>query len=415
MPTNRMCWPADRGRASRLRDGVDSMRVLHVISGLDSAGGGTTSTVIGLSSAQRAAGLDVSVVSSCPRPAACADNARLLRERGVRVTLIGPARGPLQQHPRLRTQLLQCVPGPDVVHVHALWEEIQHQAARLCRRLRVPYVWSPQGMLDPWSLSQRWLRKRVMLQWRVRTDLNAAAALHFATDVERELVSPLELRPRSVVEPLGVDLGEFATLPDRGFLRTRHPAIGQRRIVLFLSRIHYKKGLDLLIPAFARSGKPDEVLVLAGPVADGYEPELRQQISKAGIGDRVVFTGMLHGRDRLSAMVDADVFVLPSYQENFGIVVAEAMAAGCPVVISDQVNLHRDVSSAGASRVVPTQVEPLAVAIRATLDDREASSRMVENARRLVVERYDWKRIAERWVRHYERIIDRRDEMTPGV
>lgn len=381
------------------------MRVLHVISGLDSAGGGTTSTVVGLSLAQRAAGLDVSVVSSTPNPAACADNAQLLNEHGITTTLIGPARGPLQQHPRLRAKLLRCVPNADIVHVHALWEEVQHQAARLCRRLHVPYVWLPQGMLDPWSLSQRWLRKRVMLRCRVRTDLNGAAALHFTTEVERDLVASLGFRPPAIVEPLGVDLAEFAELPPRGFFRQRWPDIGQRRIVLFLSRIHYKKGLDLLVPAFARMSKPDEVLVLAGPIADGYERDLRAQIASAGIESRVVFTGMLRGQDRVAAMADADVFVLPSYQENFGIVVAEAMAVGCPVVISDQVNLHRDIVAAHAGRVVPTQVEPLASAVRAALDDRDASARMTENARRLVERRYDWKRIAERWLGHYERIV----------
>jgi len=381
------------------------MRVLHVISGLDSAGGGTTSTVLGFSSAQRAAGLDVSVVSSTTSLAAPAGNVEWLRQRGVEVELVGPARGPLQQHPGLRTALLRRLTNADVVHVHALWEDAQHQAALLCRRMRVPYVWLPQGMLDPWSLSQRWLRKRVMLQWRVRANLDGAAAMHYTSDVERELVAPLGLKPPAIVEPLGVDLAEFAELPPRGFLRARHPEIGDRPIVLFLSRIHYKKGLDLLIPAFARACPRDEVLVLAGPVADGYEHELRKMLARSGVERRTFFAGMLHGRDRLAAMVDADVFVLPSYQENFGIVVAEAMGVGCPVVISDQVNIHREVTAAGAGRVVPTQVEPLVSAIRATLDDREASNRMVAQGRRLVAERYDWNRIAERWVGHYQRLV----------
>ena len=252
----------------------------------------------------------------------------------------------------------------NVVHIHALWEEIQHQGAVAACAGDIPYVITPHGMLDPWSLSQSRMKKQLYLAWRLRRDLNRAAAIHFTSTVERDLSSPLKLKPPAIVEPNGVDLSEFENLPQRGSFRARYPQIGDRPIVLFLSRIHPKKGLDLLIPAFAAAAISQAVLVIAGPDSDGYAEQVRSEAARSGIGDRVIFTGMLRGRERLEPMVDADLFVLPSYQENFGIAVAEALAAGCPVIISDQVNIHAEVLAAGVGAVIPTRVQPLADALR---------------------------------------------------
>ena len=121
-------------------------------------------------------------------------------------------------------------------------------------------------------------------------------------------------------------------------------------MILLLSRLSPQKGLDRLIPAFeafAKSRSPDAVLVLAGPDSDGYSKFVNELIGRSGLKDRIVLTGMLRGRDRIEALVDADLFVLPSHHENFGIVVAEAMAAGTPVVVSREVNIQGDVEESG--------------------------------------------------------------------
>jgi glycosyltransferase involved in cell wall biosynthesis len=290
------------------------------------------------------------------------------------------------------------------VHVEALWEEIQHQGAKIAHRLRVPYVISPHGMLDPWSLSQSRLKKQIYMALRLRRDLNRASALHFTTSIERDLTTPLKLKPPAIVEPNGVDLREFDALPARGAFRARHPQIGERPMVLFLSRVHPKKGLDLLVPAFAAAAPPSAVLVIAGPDSDGYAEQVRASAERAGIGERIIFTGMLRGRDRLEPMVDADLFVLPSYQENFGIVVAEALACGCPVIISDQVNIHPEISAAGVGAVVPTKVEPLADAIKRWMSDDSLRRAAAAKAPAFVRERYDWNQIAQRWIGHYEKL-----------
>ncbi len=366
--------------------------------------GGTAVAVAELGRAQKRAGLDVTVITTFVQPPD--STAQSLRDAGVDVVEIGPAKGPLQRHASIAPTLRQRIATADIVHIAALWEEIQHQAARVARQLRVPYLISPHGMLDPWSLSQSRLKKQIYLALRLRRDLNAAAALHFTTSIERDLTTPLKLHPPAIVEPNGVDLREFDDLPARRTFRAKHPEIADKPMVLFLSRVHPKKGLDLLVPAFAAAAPPQAMLVIAGPDCDGYAAQVRDAAQRAGIGQRVIFSGMLRGRDRLEPMVDADLFVLPSYQENFGIVVAEALACGCPVIVSDQVNIHPDVYAAGVGQVVPTKIEPLGAALKRWLvDDAQSRQAAAAKAPAFVRERYDWNQIAQRWVGHYQKLL----------
>jgi glycosyltransferase involved in cell wall biosynthesis len=174
--------------------------------------------------------------------------------------------------------------------------------------------------------------------------------------------------------------------------------------VVFFSRLHHKKGLDLLLPAFARCGVESAVLALVGPVDDDYRTQLEAMIRAHNLRDRVVFTGMLRGPERVAALADADLFCLPSYQENFGIAVVEALAAGTPVLISDQVNIHPDIAAAGVGGVVPTRVEPLAVELRRWLTDQTLRDDAAAKCRPFVWQRYDWNAIARRWSDHYHRI-----------
>jgi len=380
------------------------MRVIHVISGLDPEAGGTAAAAAGLAAAQAAAGLDVSMLATWTTPGALAAG-EALKGKGITVRQVGPAKAPLSRHPELAAATAEAVSGADVVHIHALWEEVQHQAARAARRLGRPYVITPHGMLDPWSLSRGRWKKRLYLAWRLRRDLNRAAAIHYTAAAERDLAAPVGIRTRAVVEPNGVDLEEFRELPARGTFRSRYPQIGQRPMVLFLSRIHPKKGLDVLVPAFARCGCDEAALVIAGPDSDGYAETVRRSVSENALEARVVFTGMLRGADRVAALADADLFVLPSYQENFGIAVVESLAAGTPVVISDQVNIHAEISAAGVGGVVPVSADALARELNRWLKDGALRNRFAEKAPAFVRERYGWREIAGRWVMHYQEIV----------
>jgi len=377
------------------------IRVLHVIASIDARFGGTSMALSGMAIAQARAGAKVSVATMFQETE---DNSlgEEMQKAGITLHRIGPSNAFLQRHPDIAPKLTQCIADTDVVHIHALWEEIQHQAATIARKLKKPYVFTPHGMLDPWSLSQSKLKKQIYLLLRLRRDLNGASAIHYTAATEGDLVAPLQLKPKAIVEPNGIEFAEFEHLPDGGEFRTKFSQVGDRRIVLFLSRIHRKKGLDLLLPAWAKAKRTDSVLVLAGPDNDGYGAEVNAMISQHHLQNDVIQTGILRGRDRIEAFAAAELFVLPSYQENFGIVVVEALACNCPVIISDQVNIHQEITAAGVGDVVPTRVEPLADSISGYLSNPAASLSARARARSFALETYDWSHIAQRWLTHYQ-------------
>jgi glycosyltransferase involved in cell wall biosynthesis len=198
-----------------------------------------------------------------------------------------------------------------------------------------------------------------------RRILCGAAGVHYTSQQEQFEAAELGVRAPNAVVPLGIDLTPFAELPPRGWLRERVPGSAGRPVALFLSRLDPKKGLDLLLAAFARarSRRPDLVLVIAGSGDAGFERDIRRDAIRLGLGDSVYWAGFLSGPEKLAALTDADLFVLPSYSENFGVAAVEAMAAGLPVVISDRVGIYREVAAAGAGLVVPCQEEAVADAV----------------------------------------------------
>ncbi len=198
-----------------------------------------------------------------------------------------------------------------------------------------------------------------------------------------------------VIVPNGLNLDDYAVLPPAGSFRALHPEIGARRIVLFLSRLNFKKGLDVLIPAFARAviRNPDLHLVLAGP-DDGMKAKAEAWIAAEGIGQRTTFAGMLDHPAKLAALRDAAMFVLPSYSENFGIAIVEAMACGVPVAISDRVNICREIESAGAGLVAMPEIDAVVRQIETLAGDPAAATRMGARGKILAAERFAWSRIA---------------------
>ena len=394
---------ATAGASVRIPYIIGQVHVLHVTSSLDPRAGGTTAALLALVHAQKDAGISVGVASTFAADFRT-DAVDRLRWLGIEVHLVGPNRKLLAYHPKIKSMLTPLIESADVVHIHAVWEEIQHRAAKLARRFRKPYLFTPHGMLDRWSLAQSRLKKQIYLKVRLRNDLAHASAVHFADELERDLAGGLNLSTPAIVEKHIVDLSEFQSLPPAGQFRQRHPELGDRPMVLFLSRVHPKKGLDLLIPAFAKLKSDNASLVLAGPAEEEYQSHLTELARQHGVLDRVLFTGMLYGPDRIAAMVDAAVFVLPSHQENFGIVVIESLAAGTPVVISDQVNIHRQITEAQVGQVVPVNVDAIAQAIDRYLLDDALRADTAQRARPFVWKTYDRAEIARHWCEHYERL-----------
>jgi glycosyltransferase involved in cell wall biosynthesis len=309
----------------------------------------------------------------------------------------------------LARALDDAVAAADVVHIHSLFLFHVWAAARACRRHRKPYLLRPHGTLDPFIRQRRRLEKRVLgLLFQDRV-IREAAALHWTAAEEASLAAPAVFGAPGVVIPNGLDLSAYASLPEPGGLRRRLPETAGRRIVLFLSRLNFKKGLDLLIPAFARvaASRPDLHLVVAGP-DDGMEAPARGWAAEHGVADRVSFPGLLSGIAKLEAFRDADCFVLPSYSENFGIAVIEAMACGVPVLISDKVNIWREIAAADAGRVATTGIGDVAEKLSTLLADPAAAAAMGARGRHFVATHYDWAEIAVRLEAVYRALAEGR-------
>lgn len=270
----------------------------------------------------------------------------------------------------------------DLVHLHMLWTASGMAAARHCRRRGIPYVITLHGALNPWALRQRALEKRVFLAVAERRNIDSAALLHFTTQAERDGAPPwARARPARVI-PDVVD----APLQGMGAPEER----ARSRDVLLLSRIHPVKGFDLLVPAMkrVRELEPRARLTVAGPDEGGHRAVVERRVAEAGLRDVVTFTGLLDAEGRRRALARAALLVAPSHQENFGMSVAEAMAAGLPVVVSDQVNLCSEVRRAGAGEVVPLEVEALAAALLRLLRSPDLRATMGAAGRRLAAERF---------------------------
>lgn len=391
--------------AGRGAPGRGKLRILHVLATLSAEWGGPPKAAIDMARALAARGHAVTILAGDegdpPVDLAAA------RAAGVEIEtfpLAFPRR--FMRAPGLGRALAAAVPGADLVHIHSLYLYHTWTAGRLCRRHGVPFVLSPHGSLDPYLYRRHRLRKWVVEELFQNALMRAADALYLITEEERDLARPVSNGAPGVVVPLGLHIGDYAALPAKGTFRAAHPEIGDRPILLFFGRLNFKKGLDLLVPAFARARARgvDLHLVLAGP-DDDMADKVRGWLAEAGLTAHATFTGRLAGADSLALLADSDLFVLSSYTENFGIAVVEAMACGLPVLISDRVNIWREVAAAGAGRVEPCDAERFGDAITEMFADPAAMARMGENGRRCASDQFDWARIAARMEEAYAGLI----------
>jgi glycosyltransferase involved in cell wall biosynthesis len=388
------------------------MKILHVIANLAPRYGGPSKACWEMARAVARLGHEVSIYTTNqdgPKELAVPLDRPVYREGvAIRYFPIQPPRFWGTSLPLARA-LRQKIPAIDLVHLHSLYLFHNLVAGHYCRQYAIPYLIRPQGTLDPFIYRRHRGRKRLMELMFEHRNIRKAAALHFTTAEEAELASPVTFQTPGLVVPLGFDSTELALLPEAGRFRAGHPELGNKRIILFFGRVNFKKGLDILVKAFgAVTRKREDVhLVIAGPDNEGWGDKVRTWLSEAGLLGRTTFTGMLLGPEKLAVLRDADMFVLPSYSENFGIAVIEAMAAGLPVIISDKVNIWREVQASGAGRVVPCDAGPLAEQILELLAQPELARQMGRNGRTLVQEHFQWPRIAQNLVAAYAQIIDR--------
>ncbi len=286
----------------------------------------------------------------------------------------------------------------DLVHVHSVFSHPSLCAGTAARKGGLPYVIRPLGQLDRWSLAQHQFRKKVFLAAAGRRLLEGAAAVHWTADPEMENAPDFARSRPFFVGPLGVDEELFSGI-EREAVR--------RPVVLFLSRLHPKKNVEALLGAFLSAGETARrwKLVIAGDGEADYVDSLRRLVDRSKGSDRVEFTGWLSGPEKARALREASLLVLPSRQENFGIVVAEAMAAGTPVLVSENVALSGEVSRAAAGWVVSLEGDGLRAALVEAMSSPEERRRRGAAARMLAESRYRWSAVAEGLRMEYERIL----------
>ena len=385
---------------------MKSLKVLHVIPDLAPETGGPVTAVMGLAQAQAAIGHKVSIASSdygldsTPQ----VDN--------VEFKLFPCRYDTWRWAPELGRYLEKFVKAFDVVMVESLWQYPTFIAGKICRAANMPYVVSPNGMLDEWSLSQKAWKKKPYMTLIERSTLLGAAAIHLTSEGELTNSHLNRWAVPKLVVPLGLHKSKYTDLPGDGGFFARYPELSNRRIVLFLGRLHYKKQPDVLIRAFHQAchSIDDLHLVLVGSGERRYVETLRELVKSLGIQDRVLFTGILTGEAVKEAYRAASIFVLPSWQENFGLSVVEAMAAECPVVISDHMDLAPDILRGKCGLVAAPNVEETAKAMVSLLGDEALRREMGRNGRKLVLEKFTWENCAHELGVAFEDILSGRKE-----
>jgi glycosyltransferase involved in cell wall biosynthesis len=296
----------------------------------------------------------------------------------------------------------------DIIYIVAIWNYPVAAAAYYCRKFKLPYIISPRGLLYPYVTAKKAWKKWPYYYLITKRDLNGATAIHYTTEDEAEKCHlPLGLKNRAFIIPNGIDLSEFKGLPVKEKLSQRYPVLRGKKVILFLGRINWKKGLDILVKAFGGLAKEREDLhlLIAGNDEAGYGKKVKRWVAELGLKDCVTFTGMLVGREKLEAYAASDIFAFPSYSENFGMTVIEAMACGIPVVISDKVGISSEIRENKAGIVVDTNVNSLYNGINLLLKNPVLRTELITNGRRLVQEHYDINKVAGETIKAYEEIL----------
>jgi len=311
--------------------------------------------------------------------------------------------------PYLLVQLLKNVIKYDLIHISLVWNFTTLSACIASILRNKPYIISTRGTLNSEAINIKSRnKKRIYYKLISKHYLNRASSIHFTTEDEREnVLNHLKLDNKNFIVPNGLDLENYSNLPERGNFIKKHQQLTNKRYILFLGRINYKKGLDLLAKAFGELSSiyPDLYMVVAGP-DNSYQKELEKILRELHVFERVVFTGLLSGVDILEAYTDAELFVLSSYSENFGMTVIEAMACGTPVVISNMVGIHREVKDNNAGIITENKVESLVDAMRSLLENRELSKKYSNNGKQFVARYYDMDKVTDMMIREYEKILD---------
>lgn len=383
----------------------DQIAVVQTIATLDRVDGGTSTAVSNLADALADAGLAVSVVFTAGEDASATllpQRARTLAVRAMRVgrrilwpkgyaAAIGRACGAHERR---------------LIHDNGLWGVTNIIAARCAARAQIPLVISPHGMLEPWAMGYRRWRKRLAMALGQRAMLESAALFIVTSESEAQSVRRAGLRQPIAIVPLGI------FLPTQ---RAAHSMVAPMRRMLFLSRIHPKKGLELLIEAWSRVRRPGWKIVVAGPDEGGHQAQLQRLLELRGVAADFEFVGEVSGRSKEQLFQAADLFILPTHSENFGLVVAEAMSYELPV-LTTQGTPWEVLESVGAGWWVEPSVDGIEQGLRSALATTPEARAAMGRAGRQYAERHlTWQAAGQQTFEAYDWLLSDRLRIPPHV
>jgi glycosyltransferase involved in cell wall biosynthesis len=390
------------------------VRVLHVIPSVSPVRGGPSQAVLEAVGPLRRLGIDAEIATTNDDGPGLLDVPldRLTDWNGVPVRFFprfSPRVGAVREFAfsaGLTRWLWRHVRDYDLLHVHALFSYPASMAMRVARARAVPFLCRPSGLLCRWSLQQSRAKKRLFLRLLDRANLNASAAIEYTAEQEREESGDVGLRAPAVVLPYGLHLapelpGARAQLCQRLGLPEAPP------IVLFMSRLHVKKGLNILVDALGQLAATPFSLVVAGSGSPEYEQEVKTQVAAGPLRDRTHFVGFAGGDFKQLLLQGADLFVLPSHSESFAISVLEAIASGTPVLTTPGVPLASLVERFDLGWVAEPDVPAMTVVLRQALPTAASSTPDRARGRRLVEKNFSWESIAARLSHLYRAVLDR--------
>ncbi|MUG95929.1 glycosyltransferase [Scytonema sp. UIC 10036] len=302
----------------------------------------------------------------------------------------------------------------DLAHIHALFSPVSSLAAAICRQQKVPYILRPLGTLDPADLRKKKLLKQLYTAILERPNIEGSAAIHFTSVQEAKVSERFGVATRDLTIPLGAIASHWEGEKGRqgegeNLLRQRFNIPTDVPLVLFMSRIDPKKGLDLLFPALeallAEGLNFHFVLAGGNPQDAEYVEKIKSQVQNSPLRSHTTITGFVTGELKTALLQAADLFVLPSYYENFGIAVAEAMVAGTPVLISDQVHICQEVHDSESGWVSPLDVTEIVKLLRTALQNPSECQRRGLLAREYALQHYSWDAIARQTILAYNQIL----------